>query len=65
MTPKPSSAWSRPRGLNLPHTENSSVRQINREFPGSYAFDYQTVAVAIMIILTLALAVGAFAVCRG
>src|ERR1700693_1503566 len=52
-------------GLNWPHTENSSVRRINREFPGTYAFDYQTVAVAIMLILTLALAVGAFAVCRG
>jgi hypothetical protein len=51
-------------GLNWPHTENSSVRQINREFPGTYAFDYQTVAVAIMIVLTLAMAVGAFAVCR-
>lgn len=52
-------------GLSWPHTENSSVRQINREFPGTYAFDYQTVAIAIMIVLTLALAVGAFAVCRG
>jgi hypothetical protein len=52
-------------GLNWPHTEKSTVRQINREFPGTYAFDYQTVAITIMIILTLALAVGAFAVCHG
>jgi hypothetical protein len=52
-------------GLNWPHAKKSSVRQINREFPGTYAFDYQTVAVAIIIILMLALAVGAFAVCRG
>ncbi len=52
-------------GLNWPHTENSSVRQIIREFPGTYAFDYRTVAIAIMIILTLALAVGVFAVCHG
>jgi hypothetical protein len=52
-------------GLNWPRTESSSVRQINREFPGTYVFDYQTVAIAIMIILTLALAVGAFAVCHG
>jgi hypothetical protein len=44
-------------GLAWPHSEKASVRQINREFPGAYAFDYQTVAIAIMIVLAVILAV--------
>jgi hypothetical protein len=49
-------------GLNRPHTQQASVRQINREFPDAYAFDYQRVAIAGMIILAVILAVAASAI---
>ena len=38
------------------------MRQINKQFPGAYAFDYQTVAIAIVAILAVVLAVVALAV---
>jgi hypothetical protein len=48
-------------GLEWPQTKNATVRQINREFRGAFAFDYQTVAVVILIILAAALAGVVFA----
>jgi ABC-type iron transport system FetAB permease component len=47
-------------GLTWPHTEHASLRAINHEFPGAYVFDYQTIVVAI-VILVVALAIAAFA----
>jgi hypothetical protein len=44
-------------GLAWPETKSASVRQINKEFKGAYPFDFQTVAIAILIILAVALAV--------
>jgi hypothetical protein len=43
-------------GLEWPQTENSSVRRINREFPGAFAFDHQALAVVLLMILGVALA---------
>ena len=43
-------------GLEWPETKSASVRQIRREFPGAFAFDFQTIAIAILIILAVALA---------
>jgi hypothetical protein len=48
-------------GLEWPQTKNATVRQINREFQGAFTFDYQTVAVVILIILVVALAGVVFA----
>jgi hypothetical protein len=48
-------------GLEWPQTKNATVRQINREFPGAFAFDYQSVAVVSLIILLVALAGVVFA----
>jgi hypothetical protein len=44
-------------GLAWPETKSASVRQIRREFPGAFAFDFQTIAIAILIVLAVALAV--------
>ncbi len=49
-------------GLTWPETKSASVRQINREFPGAFAFDFQTIAIAILIVLAVALAVITLAV---
>jgi hypothetical protein len=49
-------------GLAWPETKSASVRQIRREFPGAFAFDFQTIAIAILIILAAALAVITIAV---
>ena len=49
-------------GLKWPETKSASVRQIRREFPGAFAFDFQTIAIAILIILAVALAVITLAV---
>jgi len=49
-------------GLEWPETKSASVRQIRREFPGAFAFDFQTIAIAILIILAVALAVITLAV---
>jgi hypothetical protein len=44
-------------GLAWPETKSANVRQIRREFKGAFAFDFQTVALAILIALAVALAV--------
>ena len=44
-------------GLAWPETKSASVRQIRREFPGAFAFDFQTIVIAILIIVAAALAV--------
>ncbi len=44
-------------GFAWPETKSASVRQINKEFKGAYTFDFQTVAIAFMIGLAVALAV--------
>jgi hypothetical protein len=49
-------------GLKWPETKSASVRQINREFPGAFAFDFQTIGIAILIIIAVALAVITLAV---
>jgi hypothetical protein len=49
-------------GLAWPETKSASVRQINKEFKGAYRFDFQTVVIAILIILAAALAVITLAV---
>jgi hypothetical protein len=49
-------------GLAWPETKSASVRQINKEFKGAYAFNFQTVPIAILIILAVALAVITLAV---
>jgi len=49
-------------GLEWPETKSASVGQINREFPGAFAFDFQTIAIAILFILAVALAVITLAV---
>jgi hypothetical protein len=49
-------------GLAWPEPKNASVRQINKEFKGAYALDFQTFAIAILIILAVALAVITLAV---
>jgi hypothetical protein len=44
-------------GLEWPETKRAtSVRQINQEFRGAFAFDFQTIAIAILVILAVALA---------
>jgi hypothetical protein len=48
-------------GLEWPLTKNSTVRQINREFQGAFAFDYQTVGFVALIILAAVLAGVVFA----
>ncbi len=48
-------------GLEWPLTKNSTVRQINREFQGAFAFDYQTVGFVGLIILAAVLAGVVFA----
>jgi hypothetical protein len=49
-------------GLAWPETKSASVRQINHEFKGAYAFDFQTITIAILIILAAALSVITIAV---
>jgi hypothetical protein len=49
-------------GLAWPETKSASVRQIRREFPGAFPFDFQTIAIATLIILAAALAVITLAV---
>jgi hypothetical protein len=49
-------------GLAWPETKSANVRQINREFKGAYRFDFQTVVIAILIIIAAALAVITLAV---
>jgi hypothetical protein len=49
-------------GLKWPETKSSSVRQINKEFKGAFAFDFQTIAIAILAIVAVALAVITLAV---
>jgi len=49
-------------GLAWPETRSTSIRQIRKEFPGAFAFDFQTTAIAILIILAVALAVITLAV---
>jgi len=49
-------------GLAWPDTRGASVREIRREFPGAFAFDFPTIAVALLIILAAALAVITLAV---
>ena len=49
-------------GLEWPKTVRSSVRHINRAFPGAHRFDYQSAVVAILVIVAVGLAVIAFAV---
>ncbi len=48
--------------LAWPETKSASVRHIRREFPGAFPFDFQTIAIAILIILAAALAVITLAV---
>jgi hypothetical protein len=48
--------------LKWPETKSASVRQINREFRGAFAVDFQTIAIAILVILAVALAVITLAV---
>jgi uncharacterized protein DUF6560 len=43
-------------GLAWPETKSSNVRQINKEFKGAFAFDFQTIAIAILFILAVAMA---------
>jgi uncharacterized protein DUF6560 len=49
-------------GLKWPETKSSSVRKINKEFKGAFAFDFQTIAIAILAIVAVALAVITLAV---
>ncbi len=49
-------------GLTWPETESSTVRQINKEFKGAFAFDFQTIAIEILAIVAVALAVITLAV---
>ena len=49
-------------GLEWPKTVRSSIRHINRAFPGAHRFDYQSAVVAILVIVAVGLAVIAFAV---
>jgi hypothetical protein len=49
-------------GLAWPETKSASVRHIRREFPGAFAVNFQTIAIAILIILAVALAVITLAV---
>jgi hypothetical protein len=49
-------------GLKWPETKSASVRQINNEFKGAFAFDFKTIAIAILIILAVGLAVITLAV---
>jgi uncharacterized protein DUF6560 len=49
-------------GLQWPETKSASVRQINKEFKGAFAFDFQTIAIAILAIVAVALAVLTLAV---
>jgi hypothetical protein len=49
-------------GIAWPETKSASVRQINKEFKGAYVFDFQTITIAILIILAAALAVITLAV---
>ncbi len=44
-------------GLAWPETKSANVRQIRREFKGAFPFDFQTVAIAILSALAVALAV--------
>jgi hypothetical protein len=52
-------------GLAWPETKSANVRQIRREFPGAFAFDFQTISIAILIVLAAALAVITLAVWFG
>ena len=47
-------------GLVRPHDQISTRRQVRREIPGAYAFDYQAVVIFIVVILAGALAFAAF-----
>ena len=49
-------------GLAWPETKSASVRQVRREFPGAFAFDFPTIAIAILTVLAVALAVITLAV---
>lgn len=41
-------------GLRWPDVRRSTVRRINREFPGAHSFDYQTVTLVIAVLVVLA-----------
>lgn len=47
-------------GVHQPHERISTRRQVRREFPGAYAFDYLAVGIFIIVILAMALALASF-----
>jgi hypothetical protein len=47
-------------GIKWPSTHKASVRQIRREIPGAYGFDYQTTTIVAVILLVAILAAAAF-----
>jgi hypothetical protein len=47
--------------LEWPQTERSSVRHVNRTFPGAHRLDFQIAAVVVLVVITVGLGVITFA----